>query len=213
MSSKIAIVLLSAAVSAWAQLPNPYKPPIENWGTMPAGRAWGSVSGIAIDAKGNLWMAERCGANTCAGSTLDPIFEFDRFGKYLRSFGAGLFVFPHQIFVDRDGFVWVTDGDGKDGKGHTVVKFSPEGKVLMTLGRQGVAGNGPDTFNRPSGVVVAPTAISLCPTDMAAIPMRAPRVPVMRETAKARLGPRRGRSGDEAHRSRWTRANEPIEVE
>ena len=158
MSCKLAAFLLTFAactVSAWAQLPNPYKAPIENWGKMPAGRAWGSVSGISIDSKGNLWFAERCGANTCAGSNLDPIFEFDPSGKYLRSFGAGLFVFPHQIFVDKDGFVWVADADGKDGKGHTVVKFSPDGKVLMTLGKQVVAGNGPDTFIRPSGVVVA----------------------------------------------------------
>jgi DNA-binding beta-propeller fold protein YncE len=50
----------------------------------------------------------------------------------------------------------VTDGDGKDGKGHTVVKFSPTGQVLMTLGKQGVAGTSHDTFNRPSGVAVAP---------------------------------------------------------
>lgn len=67
-----------------------------------------------------------------------------------------MFVFPHTIFIDHDDNVWVTDADGKDGKGHQVVKFSPEGKVLMTLGKAGVVGDGPDTFNRPSGVVVAP---------------------------------------------------------
>ena len=74
----------------------------------------------------------------------------------MKSFGAGLFVFPHGIHVDRDGNVWVTDAQGRDGKGHQVFKFSPEGKVLMTLGKAGVAGNGPDTFNAPSSVLVAP---------------------------------------------------------
>jgi streptogramin lyase len=108
-----------------------------------------------MDKQGNLWFAERCEANTCAGSSLDPIFEFSPSGKYLRSFGANLFVQPHQIFVAKDGNIWVTDADGKDGKGHTVMKFSPQGKLLMTLGKPGVAGAGPDTFNQPSGVVVA----------------------------------------------------------
>ena len=67
---------------------------------------------------------------------------------------------PHGIDVDRDGNVWVTDaGDGVDApraKGHQVIKFSPDGKVLLTLGKAGVAGSGTDTFNRPSDVLVAP---------------------------------------------------------
>jgi len=67
-----------------------------------------------------------------------------------------LLLFPHGLTVERDGNVWVTDGLGKDGKGHQVFKFSPEGKVLLTLGKAGVAGSGPDEFNAPSAVVVAP---------------------------------------------------------
>ncbi len=67
-----------------------------------------------------------------------------------------MFIFPHGIYVDKDGNVWVTDGQGKDGKGHQVFKFSPDGKVLLTLGKPGVAGDGPDTFNKPNDVVVAP---------------------------------------------------------
>ena len=49
----------------------------------------------------------------------------------------------------------MTDGQGSDGKGHQVFKFSPDGKLLLTLGKAGVAGDGPDTFNQPSDVVVA----------------------------------------------------------
>ena len=67
-----------------------------------------------------------------------------------------MFVFPHGLHVDRDGNIWVTDGQGADGKGHQIFKFSPQGKVLMTLGKAGVAGDGPDTFNKPSAVNIAP---------------------------------------------------------
>ena len=71
---------------------------------------------------------------------------------------------PHGIHIDRENNIWVTDGDGPDGKrsqekrgkGHQVFKLSPEGKVLMTLGKAGVAGTGTDTFNMPSAVLIAP---------------------------------------------------------
>jgi DNA-binding beta-propeller fold protein YncE len=136
-------------------LPNPYRT-IENWAKLPEGRTWGAAAGVDVDSHGNIWVAERCGANTCVGSELDPILEFDSSGKLLKSFGAGMFVFPHGIHVDQEGNVWVTDGQGNGGKGHQVFKFSPDGKVLMTLGKAGIAGDGPDTFNKPSAVTVAP---------------------------------------------------------
>ncbi len=137
-------------------LPNPYRS-VENWARMPEGRTWGASAGVYVDPTGtSVWVAERCGANSCVGSDLPPILHFDMSGRLLKAFGAGMFVFPHGIFVDQDQNVWVTDGQGKDGKGHQVFKFSPEGKVLLTLGKAGVAGDGPDEFNAPSAVLVAP---------------------------------------------------------
>jgi DNA-binding beta-propeller fold protein YncE len=137
-------------------LPNPYRS-VENWARMPEGRTWGSSAGVYVDPAGtSVWVAERCGANSCAGSDLAPILRFDMSGRLLKAFGAGMFVFPHGIFVDQEGNVWVTDGQGKDGKGHQVFKFSPEGKILLTLGKAGVAGDAPDEFNAPSAVLVAP---------------------------------------------------------
>jgi streptogramin lyase len=135
-------------------LPNPYQT-VENWAKLPEGRAWGSSAGVSLDRPGHIWVAERCGANTCAGSDLDPILEFDSSGKLLKSFGARMFIFPHGITADKDGNVWVTDGQGSGGKGQQVFKFSPDGKVLMALGKPGVAGNTPDTFNQPSAVAIA----------------------------------------------------------
>jgi DNA-binding beta-propeller fold protein YncE len=138
-----------------SSLPNPYRT-IERWGQLPEGRTWGSTSAIDVAPNGNLWVAERCGANTCAGSKLPAILEFDPSGRLVKGFGAGLFVFPHGFHVDRDGNVWVTDAQGGEGKGHQVFKFSPDGKLLLTLGKAGVAGAGPDEFNQPSDVAVAP---------------------------------------------------------
>jgi DNA-binding beta-propeller fold protein YncE len=116
---------------------------------------------VSIGPDGNIWIAERCGANSCAGKTEPPILEFDPSGKLLKSFGAGMFIFPHSIFVDKDGNVWVADGQGvpansvNAGIGHQVIKFSPAGTVLMRLGKAGVAGDGPDTLNQPNAAVVA----------------------------------------------------------
>src|SRR6266567_1215886 len=128
----------------------------DGWARLPDGRKCGQTSAIDVDRDGNIWVFERCGANSCAGSNAAPVVKLAPSGKYLRSFGAGMFVFPHGIHVDRAGNVWVTDADGKEGKGHQVVKFSANGKVLLTLGKAGVAGDGPDTFNRPSDVTTAP---------------------------------------------------------
>lgn len=140
-------------------LPNPNPMVIKNWGMLPDGRIWGSTAGVDIGPDGHVWAYDRCGANTCVGSNLAPILKFDRStGKVLKSFGAGMFNFPHGLHVDRQGNVWVTDGQGnKEGtKGHQVFKLSPDGKVLMTLGKAGVAGNGHDTFNEPNDVITAP---------------------------------------------------------
>ena len=164
MKSALAVAIL--IVSGWQAVaqpnavansqPNPYRT-LENWAKLPEGRHWGSTSAVDIDRDGkSIWVAERCGANSCEGKNDATILKFDASGKLVKSFGEGMFIFPHGICIDKDGNVWVTDGQGKGGKGHQVFKFSPEGKVLMTLGKAGVAGDGPDTFNQPSDVAIAP---------------------------------------------------------
>jgi DNA-binding beta-propeller fold protein YncE len=188
--------------------PNPFET-IEGHFKMPEGRTWGSTSAVDIARDGrSIWVAERCGANTCVAepttgkmSPLNPVLLFDESGKLVRSFGAGMMAFPHGIHVDRDGNVWVTDGNGNAPQaargagagrgagggaaaggapaggaaaggaaagggaagggaaggqgggrgpaltapppgatvGHQVFKFSPEGKVLLTIGVAGGA--------------------------------------------------------------------------
>ncbi len=135
--------------------PNPYRT-VEGWAKMPEGRTWGATSAVDVAPDGrSIWVGERCGANTCAGSSLPVILRFDETGRLTTSFGAGMFIFPHGFHVDRDGNVWLTDARGGAGKGHQVFKFSPDGKLLLTLGKAGVTGEGPDAFNQPSDVVVA----------------------------------------------------------
>jgi DNA-binding beta-propeller fold protein YncE len=137
--------------------PNPYHA-TDNWAQLPQGRVWGQAIGVDIDRDGkSVWIFDRCGAKSCTGSQVAPIQKFDASGKLLASFGAGMFNFPHGLFVDRDGNVWVSDGKAADGKGHTVIKFSPTGQVLMTLGTPGAAGTDEHHFNGPSDVVVAPS--------------------------------------------------------
>jgi len=93
--------------------------------------------------------------------------KLDSSGKLLKSFAAGLFIFPHKIYVDADGNIWVVDGRSANDrerkkypdekpKGHVVVKFSPDGKVLLTIGTAGVAGNPPQALTEPCSVVTAP---------------------------------------------------------
>lgn len=141
-------------------LPNPNPIVTRGWGPLPDGRTWGSTAGVDIGPDGHVWAYDRCGANTCADSAVHPIVKFDRHtGRLLKSFGGGLIVFPHGLHVDRDGNVWVTDGQGsKDGtKGHQVIKFDPDGRVLMRLGKAGVpVSSGGAGFNEPNDVITAP---------------------------------------------------------
>src|SRR5437773_4802725 len=149
-------------------LPNPYKT-VEGWAKLPEGRTWGSTSAVEIDKDGvSIWVAERCGQNNCVGSNLDPILKFDQSGNLVKHFGAGMILSPHGIVVDNDGDLWVTDctctvGGGRRGggppvdstKGHQIYKFSPDGKLLMTLGVAG-GGRGDKYFWQPNDVLVAP---------------------------------------------------------
>src|SRR5437763_5502708 len=96
--------------------PNPYTT-VKDYFKLPEGRTWGSTSAVDIDKDGtSVWVAERCGQNSCldraAGKMMDmpTVLKFDKNGTLVKSFGAGLLIFPHGIHVDRDGNVWVTDG-------------------------------------------------------------------------------------------------------
>lgn len=149
-------------------LPNPYRL-VPDWPTLPAGMKgpngtkWGEVIRVHASPTGNIWVFHRCfndkpaGDATCLnrGDANPPILEFTPAGRLVKSFGVGLFAHPHGFTVDKDGNIWTTDTNDQGGAlGQTVLKISPEGKVLMTLGTPGAGGNGPDKFDRPTGVAI-----------------------------------------------------------
>jgi DNA-binding beta-propeller fold protein YncE len=117
---------------------------VENWAQLPAGTKWTTMTAVDIDAKGTIYIFQR-GAPS-------KIMAFDPKGALLRSWGDGTFPNAHGLRVDHEGNVWITD------RGlHQVQKFSPEGKLLLELGRKGVAGDNTstDALNGPADVVIA----------------------------------------------------------
>lgn len=164
-----AIVTIGFVPETSAQsLSNPYRL-VDGWAKLPDGRPMGAVGDLTIDPDGeHVWVIVRCTAternrfgSECLDSDIDPILKFDLNGNLVKSFGGGMFIWPHGLDVDSEGNVWVTDGvaskrtpPGK--RGHQVVKFSPDGKVLLTLGTPGVSGSGAANLNSPSDVAVAP---------------------------------------------------------
>ena len=183
LAAALAAILLASdaalaqdAITPVNDLPNPYEI-VGSWGELPPGRTeWGSAGAINVDPDGvSMWVVERCGSYSwqasgrvsCAGSDLPPVLKLDASGEIVESFGGGLFVFPHGLYVDREGNVWVADARAATaaeleqfpsaaGKGHTAMKFSPEGELLLTLGTPGVAGDPPEYLNEPSDIVIAP---------------------------------------------------------
>ena len=164
----VLVTIVCASASAQTKptndLPNPYRT-IDGWAKMPTGRTWGSTSAVDIDKDGkSIWVFERCGQNSCATSDLPAILRFDEHGTLVKSFGAGMFISPHGIGIDQEGNVWVTDcactgprqrpDSAGPPKGHQVFKFSPDGELLMTLGKAG--GSKTEFFFQPNDVLVAP---------------------------------------------------------
>jgi DNA-binding beta-propeller fold protein YncE len=148
-------------------LPNPYETD-RNWGTLPNGRSWGSVSAVNIDVDGiHVWAGDRCGSNSCATSDVDPMVKLDPNGRVVASLGAGQIIWPHGMDVDAEGNVWVADARLANDRelaanpdaanhGSAVLKFSPDGELLLVIGTPGEMGDPPRALTEPNDVLVAP---------------------------------------------------------
>lgn len=185
MSATAGVASAQPTMAPVNEAPNPFTT-IENHFKLPEGRTWGSTSAVEIDKDGkSIWVGERCGANSCwdrakgVMSPLPVLLKFDESGKLVQSFASGMVVFPHGIHVDKDGNVWITDGQDNIPRrapgapadaplppapakviGHQVFKFSPDGKLLLTLGKPGGNQPGqpadPASFYQPNDVITYP---------------------------------------------------------
>jgi DNA-binding beta-propeller fold protein YncE len=112
--------------------------------TMPDGWKFGRVSSVTVDQRNEVYVFHR-------GKKADPIVVFDSKGNYLRSWGRDMFGNAHGMRCDRDGNIWVTDNGN-----HQVMKFTRDGKLLLTLGVKGKAATDDKTFNRPTDIAFSP---------------------------------------------------------
>jgi DNA-binding beta-propeller fold protein YncE len=148
----------SAAAGQQRVRSGPNVPPNPNWvitqwgQPLPAGMDWKSLKLLADvtydpNGQGSMLVVVQPPKPT------DPsVWVFDLNGKFLRSWGANLFSQAYHASIDRFGYIWIADN-----KDNIVCKFTEDGKLLMTLGKKGVAGDNTshDLFNGPTDVAVA----------------------------------------------------------
>ena len=133
-------------------LPNPYER-VYPWGELPTGLYVERASFIGAEQgpDGNIYLLGRCLGNSCTGRPEPPVLKLDPSGRLLKTWGSGMFDFPHGFDVDQEGNVWASDQ-----RGHQVFKWDAEGELLMTIGQKGTEGEPPGLLSEPTDVVIAP---------------------------------------------------------
>ena len=149
MSTRCSVLIVSLAAliicagTAPAQSGGAYQV-VRGWPVLPEGFSFGHVPGLDVDAHNHVWLFHR--------GTLNPVMALDgKTGEVVRHFGEGMFVRPHGLRVDPEGFVWVTDKDD-----NLIYKFTHEGKVVQTLGTKGVAGQDGTHFSGVADLIFQP---------------------------------------------------------
>ncbi len=123
---------------------------------LPHGWVLGEVAGVAVDAADNVWIIQR--PDRRGGHAAPPVIQFDPAGNLLRAWGGpgpgyDWFQSEHGVHVDAQGFVWLGGNGAHDGQ---VLKFTPDGKFLLQIGRPaiGAASNDTTRLGRPADVAV-----------------------------------------------------------
>jgi DNA-binding beta-propeller fold protein YncE len=101
---------------------------------LPPDKYFGEAAGVAVNSKGHVFVFSRGNTTGPAyGAAAAQLLEFDSGGNYVREIGHNLYAwsFAHSVKVDKDDNIWAAD-KGSD----MVIKFSPEGRVLMVFGRK-----------------------------------------------------------------------------
>lgn len=110
------------------------------WPQKPADYVWGMMSGVAVDAKDNVYIFTRAEP---------PVQVYSAKGKFLRGWGTKDIKSAHHIKIDHEGNVWISDIGN-----HVVEKYTPEGKLLLTIGTKGKAGRDKSHLNMPTDIAV-----------------------------------------------------------
>ncbi len=154
----LALVRLAQAAEKSSSSATPAYHVVHGWPELPVGEDLGSVSGLDVDEHNRVFVFHRANRRWPADDKLDlkpidrptvTVFEAGS-GRLLYSWGTNTFAMPHGLSVDHEGNIWLTDVALQQ-----IFKYSPDGKLLMTLGEKGVAGDDPYHFNRPTAVAVA----------------------------------------------------------
>jgi DNA-binding beta-propeller fold protein YncE len=139
--SLLTVVLVSApALSSRCQETGPrlnYEA-VPDFFQLPPGEHFVEPAGVAVNSKGHIYVFHR---------GKHPLMEFDSAGKFVRSIADDLFVTAHTLRVDAEDNIWTTDVGA-----HVVLKLSPEGRVLLALGRMRMPGDDVLHFNQPTDV-------------------------------------------------------------
>jgi NHL repeat len=131
------VVSLTWLVTCTASAADPYVS--TGFLAFPAEVELGAVSAVAIGKEDSIYVLHR-------GES--PLVEFSADGKLVRGWGQGMFKVPHGLRVDREGNIWTTDNGN-----HVLRKFTPEGKLIATLGTEGKAAGGREGFRAPDDVL------------------------------------------------------------
>jgi peptidylamidoglycolate lyase len=129
---------------------------VKDWPRLESTYQMGNPTGIGIDNEQHIFVFNRAYRKWVEPFpdsliTVNTILKLDRAsGKLLASWGSNLFIMPHGLTVDQDNNVWVTDVAL-----HQVFKFDANGKLLLKLGVEKVAGDDSTHFNLPTDVAVA----------------------------------------------------------
>jgi DNA-binding beta-propeller fold protein YncE len=142
LATTLAVVAL--VVGAFAQSSAGKWEVLQSWGQLPAGTTWGAASQVATTKEGQIVVFRRMNPS---------FFVLNPDGTFVKSWGDTPYKLAHGIRIDKDGFIWVTDNSD-----NIVQKFSPDGKLLMTIGQKGSKGDNTsqDAFDGPADVFVAP---------------------------------------------------------
>lgn len=111
---------------------------------LPDNIEWGQVPNVTIDKDGYIYAFHRSDP---------PVLKFDPEGNLVKTWGAEWVSTPHGFRATPEGTLWATDYNRQTG--HTVTKFSTDGRVLLRLGARGFPGTGPNTFDGPADVAQA----------------------------------------------------------